>query len=69
MNVRLHLTFLALILLFVTGIGAVARPVYRPADLEKKAFQLYDMVYACLKGGGSYEVCRAQLATAIKRIK
>ena len=65
---RLHLTFLAIIFLGITGL-AIARPVYRPADIEKKAYQLYDMVYSCVKGGGSYDACRAQLTTAIKSMK
>lgn len=63
---RLHLAFLAVIFIGITGL-AFARPL--PREMEIKAYQLYDMVYDCVKKGGSYDACRAQLTTALRRLR
>lgn len=63
---RLHLSFLAIIFVGITGL-AFARPL--PREIEAKAYQLYDMVFDCIKKGGSYDACRAQLTTALKSLR
>lgn len=64
--IRLHLGFLAVLFLFI---NVVAHADNKQRDIERQAFALYDMVYQCIKGGGSYDRCRAYVATAVRQIK
>lgn len=50
----------------IMSISAIASEHPSRAEIETKAYALFEMVYSCAKSGSSKEACRAQLATALR---
>lgn len=54
------------VMVMVMSITAMATEHHSRAEIETKAYALFEMVYSCARSNSSKEACRAQLTTALR---